>query len=355
MPSQDILEGFGQAIRAATEAARPLRLRGSGTKDFYGEAGAGEPLDARPYAGIVDYEPTELVVTARCGTALAQLEAELAGSGQMLAFEPPHFGAATLGGTVSAGLSGPRRAAAGALRDFVLGIRIMDGHGQALSFGGRVMKNVAGYDVSRVMAGSLGTLALILEVSLKTLPRPVAEESVRLEMKEEDALRALAGWAGRLPLSASAWDAGQLTVRLSGASSAVRGARESIGGEHIERADEFWRSVRDQTAGFFTAPRPLWRISVPAATPREAFAVLEGERFIEWNGALRWIATAAEPAAVREAAARAGGHATLFRDPARRAGVFQPLAPAAMKIHRELKAVFDPRGVFNPGRMYPGL
>jgi glycolate oxidase FAD binding subunit len=218
------------------------------------------------------------------------------------------------------------------------------------------MKNVAGYDVSRLLAGSLGSLALILEVSLKTLPRPAAEASVRLEMDEEAALRSLSTWAGRLPLSASAWHEGRLSVRFSGAATAVRGACETVDGDRLDDAEAFWRSVRDQTVTFFTSPGALWRIAVPAGTPPGAFAGISGERFIEWNGAQRWFRTDVPAKLVREAASAAGGHATLFRSGAEsRSGVFQPLAPAALRIHRELKAVFDPRGVFNPGRLYPGL
>jgi glycolate oxidase FAD binding subunit len=358
------LEVLASSVRAAAAGGRALRIVGGGTKDFYGGPLAGEPLGTRAYAGIVEYEPTELVVTARCGTPLAELEAALQACGQMLAFEPPHFeggaAGATVGGMIAAGLSGPRRASAGAVRDFVLGAKLMDGQGRVLTFGGQVMKNVAGYDVSRLMAGSLGALGLVLEVSLKTLPAPAAEATTRLQMPEAAALQALNLWTGRrVPISASAWHAGELTLRLSGADAVVRGARAALGGEAVADAEAFWRGVRDQTAGFFTREAPLWRISVPATAPFALLAGIPGERFIEWNGALRWVCTEAPAALVRDAALRAGGHATLFRappgDPRRAQGVFQPLAPTLMEIHRRLKSVFDPRGVFNPGRMYPDL
>jgi len=351
-----LLEKLSETVRAAGRAKRALRLRGGGTKDFYGQALEGEVLDTRSHGGIVAYEPSELVITARCGTGLAEIEAAMRERGQMLAFEPPHFGGnATLGGMVAAGISGPRRQAAGALRDFVLGVKIMDGRGDVLSFGGQVMKNVAGYDVSRLMAGSLGTLAIILEASLKALPVPVAETTLELELPEDKAIEALNKWGGRpLPISASAWTGGELRVRLSGATAAVAAAREKIGGVLVDPAqgERFWTGIREQTDPFFRNDAPLWRISVPSAAPPLR---LPGEPLIEWGGALRWLYSQADARTVREAAKRAGGHATLFRGGDKSVGVFQPLSPALMKIHRELKREFDPQGIFNRGRMYPDL
>jgi glycolate oxidase FAD binding subunit len=350
----DAVAQFAERIRAAAAAKRPLRLRGGGSKDFYGGALAGEILDTRAHAGIAGYEPTELVVTARCGTPLAELEAALAANRQMLAFEPPHFGAgATLGGCVAAGLSGPRRATAGALRDFVLGARILDGRARELVFGGQVMKNVAGFDVSRLLAGSLGTLGLILEASLKVLPWPAAEATLRLELGEEQALERMNRWAAMpLPVSATAWRGGELGVRLSGAESAVRAAAAELGGTRIEdaQAQRFWSGIREQSNEFFGGAAPLWRLSLPSPAPRIA---LPGAQLIEWGGALRWLKLDADAAAVRAAAARAGGHATLFRGGDRSSGVFAPLAPELARLHRELKNAFDPGAIFNPGRMYP--
>jgi glycolate oxidase FAD binding subunit len=341
------------AIRAAAADGRPLRIRGGGTKDFYGQSLAGEILDTRGYAGIVAYDPTELVVTVRGGTPLAELEAALAEKSQMLPFEPPHFEAgATVGGAVAAGLAGPRRAAAGAVRDFVLGVRLLDGRGQDLSFGGQVMKNVAGYDVSRVMAGALGTLGLIAEVSLKVLPVAVAEATLRFEMPEDKAIEATNRWAGRpLPISATAYADGDLTLRLSGAAAAVRAAQEKLGGTPVgaDGAARFWSGIRDQTDPFFAGAEPLWRLAVPSATPPLG---LEGRTLVEWGGALRWLASNADARHVREVVGRAGGHATLFRRGDRSVGVFHPLAPAVATIHRRLKAEFDPRGILNRGRMY---
>ncbi|MBE0620026.1 MAG: glycolate oxidase subunit GlcE [Burkholderiales bacterium] len=353
---QNVIEQYAQRIRSAAADKTPLRLRGGGTKDFYGQALAGEVLDTRAYAGIVAHEPTELVITVRCGTPLAELEEVLRAQSQALAFEPPHFGAgATVGGMIAAGLSGPRRQAAGAVRDFVLGVRMLDGRGNDLSFGGQVMKNVAGYDISRPMAGSLGTLGLILEVSLKVLPLPFAEATTRLELPQDKAIAMLNHWGGQpLPISASAWAEGYLALRLSGAPSAIKAARETIGGEAMEaeQAQRFWSGMREQTDAFFGSDKPLWRLSVPSVTPPLA---LPGEEVIEWGGAQRWLASNADARTIREAAARSGGHATLFRAADKSAGVFTPLAPALAKIHRNLKQAFDPAGVFNPGRMYPDL
>ena len=350
------LEELQGAVREAAERGSPLRLRGGGTKDFYGNPPRGEPCDTRGYAGIASYEPTELVVTARCGTLLAELEAALEERGQCLPFEPPHFGpAATIGGCVAAGLSGPRRASAGALRDFVLGAKIVDGRGRLLSFGGQVMKNVAGYDVSRLLAGSLGTLGIILEISLKVLPKPRSERTLLLELPEERAIEQCNRWAAQpLPVSATAWHAGELRVRLSGADSALAAAAPKIGGESVPEGEArtYWRSVREQELGLFAGSAALWRIAVPPTTPPLRLA---GEPLLEWGGGLRWLKSDASAQTVREAARRAGGHATLFRAADKSAGAFAPLEPALMRLHRELKAAFDPAGILNPGRLYPEL
>ena len=354
---QAIVEQFRQQILAASAAGRPLRLRGGGTKDWYGQQLDGEVLDTRAYAGIIDYEPTELVITARCGTPLAEIEAALAARNQMLAFEPPHFGpGATVGGVVACALSGPRRASAGAVRDFVLGAVLMDGHGERLAFGGQVMKNVAGYDVSRLLAGSLGTLGLILEVSLKVLPLPLREATLRLDCAEIAALRLLNEWAGKpLPISASCWHDGVLSVRLSGAEAAVSAALQSLGGAVLapDDAAAFWQSLREQTHAFFAGAGSLWRLSLP---PHASAMILKGRQLIEWGGAQRWLkldgdADAAGSARIRQAVAAAGGHATLFRGGDKAVGVFHPLAPAVATIHQRLRQAFDPAGIFNPHRM----
>ncbi len=346
-----MIEQFKQRILEG----KPLCIRGAGSKDFYGNAAQGEVLDTRGYSGIVAYEPTELYVTAKCGTPSAEIEAELAAQGQFLAFEPPRFSPdSTVGGAVAAGLSGPRRVSAGALRDFVLGVKLLDGAARELTFGGQVMKNVAGYDVSRMIAGSLGTLGLITEVSLKVLPQPVADATLRFEMSQSAALEKLNRWAGQpLPLVASAWESGVLTIRLAGARAAIEAAKQKVGAGGT--ADVmFWDVLRDQTAVFFKTDT-LWRLSVPSTAPE---LKLPGEQLIEWGGALRWLKSSASAETIRAAAAAVGGSATLYRAPAElkeKVGAFAPVPAQLMALHLNLKAAFDPQGIFNPGRLYKEL
>ena len=347
----EVVSTWRAQVLEAAAGKRPLRIRGGGTKDFYGQALAGDILDTRAYSGIVDYEPTELVITARCGTPLADVEAALAAHDQMLAFEPPHFGAgATFGGMVASGLSGPRRATSGALRDFVLGAVLLDGAGQVLTFGGQVMKNVAGYDVARLLAGSMGTLGVMLQHSVKVLPRARREATLRFAMTEIAAIAQLNAWGGMpLPVSASCWHDGVLTLRLSGASAAVDAALRDLGGALFPDCAPFWAAVREQQHPFFAGDEPLWRLSVPSTT---SALILPGRQLIEWGAALRWLKSEADAATIRRSVAAAGGHATLFRGGDRRAGVFHPLAPAIGRIHQRLKASFDPAAIFNPGRVY---
>jgi glycolate oxidase FAD binding subunit len=350
--ADDFIADLCRRIAVAAAGKTPLRLRGGGSKDFYGGEPRGELVDMTGYAGIVAYEPRELVLTVRAGTRVAEVEAALAAERQMLPFEPPAYsdGAATIGGVVAAGLSGPRRPYAGAVRDFVLGTRIVNGKGEDLAFGGRVIKNVAGYDVSRVMAGALGTLGAITEVSFKVLPRPAREATLAFESGEASAVARANEWAGKpLPISATAWQDGVLRVRLSGAESAVQAARAKLGGEEAADGARYWTELRDHRLSFFTPGRPLWRISVPQTCAPLAF---DATPLVEWGGGVRWLSGYLEADRVRAAAKAAGGHATLFRGGDKSAGVFHPLEPAILKIHRRLKAAFDPAGILNPGRMY---
>ena len=367
-----------ERVRSARDCGTPLRIRGSGTKDFYGELPQGELLDTTELSGISSYAPTELVVTARCGTPLSELEAALAEKGQCLPFEPPHFAGdtpeataqgGTVGGMIAAGLSGPSRAAVGAVRDYVLGATLLNGRGEVLSFGGQVIKNVAGYDVSRLLVGSLGTLGVILEVSIKVLPVAPATTTLRFDMEAAHALAQLHQWGCQpLPLNASALWNGMLVVRLRGAAAAVQTATSqflALGGEVIgpDLADPFWAGLRDHQDEFFMGAQAavqsggaLWRLSVPQTAP---MLDLPGTPLIEWAGGQRWCVTpdaSPETAAhLREIAGRAGGHATLLRSLDKAAGVFAPLSSPLDRIHRELKRSFDPHGLFNPGRLYPGL
>lgn len=351
-----MLQTIAETIRAAAAQRRPLSIRGGATKSFYGHPVEGEALDMRGYSGVVDYEPSELVISVRAGMSLAEVEALLADNNQMLAFEPPHFAqGATIGGAVASGLSGPRRQAAGAARDFVLGLRMLDGRGDDLRFGGQVMKNVAGYDVSRLMVGALGTLGVLTEISLKVLPRPPAEATLRFEMPEAVAIQTLNTWSARpLPISASVYHDGELHVRLSGAQVAVDAARARLGGDAVSEAQatQLWQSMRDHTAPFFQTNAPLWRVSVPSVAKA---LELPGAQLIEWGGALRWLVTQADVRTVRAAAEARGGHATLFRYSGAEVAVFHPLPQVTMDIHRRLKNEFDPQGILNPGRMYRDL
>jgi glycolate oxidase FAD binding subunit len=350
-------------VMLAQSDRAPLDIRGGGTKLFYGGTPTGEPLPMAGLAGISAYEPTELVVTVRAGTPLAELEAVLEERGQCLPFEPPRFApGGTVGGMVAAGLSGPARAAVGAVRDHVLGLTLLNGRGEVLTFGGQVAKNVAGYDVSRLIAGSLGILGVICEVSLKVLPIHRASATLCFDWDESRALEQLRKWASQpLPLNGSAWHGGRLHLRLGGAAAAVHAACGRLGGDLVapEAARIWWQGVRDQTQGFFSfsesqmaAGECLWRLSLPATA---APVKLAGRQFIEWHGAQRWWRTAAEAREVREAAAGAGGHATRVRGAAKSEALFSPVSEALMRIHRELKRAFDPAGIFNPGRLYAGL
>ena len=390
-PAAADLKPLIDRIQTAAAAKTPLRFRGGGSKDFYGQELVGEILDTTTFPslqGITSYEPSELVVTVKAGTPLVELEALLTEKNQCLSFEPPHFGQTwaderimpnfagsqtTVGGMVAAGLSGPARASSGALRDYVLGVDIINGKGEALHFGGTVMKNVAGYDVSRLMAGSMGTLGLITEVSLKVLPIAPAEATLKFACSQQEAITLLNTWGGKpLPLNASCWikdeGKGVLYVRLRGAVAAVNAAINSMGGELQNAASgnatvaADWQALRNQTLPFFklNEGESLWRLSVPDTTPDlqlEAY----GETLVEWHGALRWVklraeAAAKKPTILREITTRVGGSATLFiasqainTPPIAR---FNSLSAPLMRIHQQLKHEFDPTGIFNRGRMF---
>jgi len=360
-PNDPALARLIDQVQTARAAKASLRIVGGGTKEFHGHTPSGTPLDVTPLAGVSSYEPSELVVTVRGGTRLADLEAALADKGQALAFEPPRFGpASTVGGMVAAGLAGPARASAGGVRDHVLGATLLNGRGEVLSFGGQVMKNVAGYDVSRALAGSMGVLGVICEVSLKVLPAAPASATLRFECAQTEALQRLHAWGGQpLPISASAWWNDMLVLRLSGARAAVEAALAQLGGEGIEPAlaASFWSGLRDQRDEFFASAdkavaggATLWRLSLPQTA---APLALPGEQLVAWGGAQRWICTPATAVAVREAATAAGGHATRYRGGDRRQGVFHPLAPTMQRLQDRLMDAFDPDRVFDRARLLP--
>jgi len=359
MTDADCTDDLRARVLAAIAAATPLALTGSGSKNFLGPRGGGTPLDVTGHRGVVHYAPEELVLTVRAGTPLAAVETLLAERGQMLAFEPPHYGpGATIGGTLAAGLSGPRRAAAGSARDFVLGARIINGRGEVLRFGGEVIKNVAGYDLSRLMVGAFGTLGLLLDASFKVLPRPRCEWTLMQDAADSaKAVGQLCAWAGKpLPISASAVANGRLYLRLSGAEPAVAQAARQLGGERLDEGASFWRDLREQRLAFFDDPRPLWRLSVaPATAPLHEQLAAAGDCLLEWGGALRWLKTETPAERVFAAAQAHGGHATLYRQAAQDTPRFQPLPPPLHALHARLKAALDPHGLFNPGRYYPEL
>ena len=352
MNDPDLSKELQARVRRAFRAQTALRISGGNTKYFYGGEVDGEPLITADHRGIVRYDPAELVVTAKAGTPLAELESKLEAHGQMLGCESPHFGqSATVGGMVAAGLSGPRRPFAGAVRDFVLGVKMLNGRGDLLRFGGEVIKNVAGYDVSRLMAGSLGCLGVILEVSLKVLPKPKAETTVKVRVSHERVIRITQELINEgVPISAACFLNESLYLRLSGGPEGVRRAQEQLHGEFIEEA--FWQLLNEHRLDFFRSDAPLWRISVsPACAPLN----LPGEWLIDWAGAQRWLKTTEQPATVRGLAQQAGGHATLFRDNKKDQTIFPPLSPGLFRLHGNLKKAFDPAGILNPGRMYPEL
>jgi glycolate oxidase FAD binding subunit len=350
---------LSEQVKRAAAGKTPLHIRGGGSKTFYGRAVAGNsrPLDVTGYHGIVAYEPTELVITARAGTPVSELEAALAEQGQMFGFEPPYFGAgATLGGMVACGLSGPRRPYAGSVRDFVLGVKILNGKGEILSFGGQVMKNVAGYDLSRLLTGSLGTLGVILEASIRVLPVPAREQTLVKPCTEQQAIEQFSTW-GRYPypITAAAHDGEVLYVRLAGAASAVTAAAAQIGGDPVRDSATFWKVVREHEHPFFDGNEniPLWRFSLPPATA--PLQLSSSNTFIDWGGAQRWLFADLDADTAFAVAQAAGGHASLFHGGDRRGVVFQPLQPAVAGLHQRLKHSFDPAGIFNPGRLYSDL
>lgn len=353
MGTGDIAQELAAQVRDAAQRGQALRLVGSDSKAFYGHPVEGETLALSGHRGIVSYEPTELVLTARAGTPVAEIESVLADNGQMLAFEPPSFtGSATLGGAIASGLGGPRRPWGGAPRDLLLGTTLLDGRGRILHFGGEVMKNVAGYDLSRLMAGALGTLGALLEVSIKVLPAPKVERSVVLGMPRERALQLMRDVARQpAPLSAACYLDDKLYLRLSGNAASVAAWEKQLGGDGGAGVD-FWRDLRNHRLGFFQSERPLWRLSLPPATPR---LDCEQEVLTDWAGAQRWVYSRCSPQEIRGEVAKAGGHAILFRHGDEKTPVFHPLNSVLDRLHRGLKQTFDPAGILNPGRQYPSL
>ena len=349
MNEQDRSVELRQAVNEAIESLNPLKVVCGDSKNFYGRDAQGQALNLKQHQGIVHYHPSELVLTARAGTLLQEIDRVLAEHGQMLAFEPPHFtDSASLGGAVACGLSGPRRPFSGSVRDFVLGCKMINGKGEILSFGGEVMKNVAGFDVSRLMTGALGTLGVLLEISLKVMPLPAQDATLCFELPLEAALNKMIELARQsLPLSGLSYDGAVLWVRLSGVERAVKAASIKLGGEIGESG--FWRDLNEQRLPFFQSPLPLWRISVP---PAAAPLALAGTWLYDWGGGQRWLCSDEPAMKVFASAEQAEGHALLFRGGDRSGDIFQPESLPLLQINRNLKQAFDPSGIFNPGRKY---
>ncbi len=350
----DISLELQEIVQKALELESPLRIVGGNTKAFYGRKSEGDILEVSGHRGIVNYEPTELVITVRGATPLAEIEAALAENNQMLGFEPPYFGSqSTLGGTMACGFSGPRRPFAGAIRDFVLGCKLLNGKAEILKFGGEVMKNVAGYDISRLMAGALGTLGVLLEISMKILPKPPTELTLAYEMDFERAVEAMTTWCRQpSPLSALCFDGHRVFARISGNEKTVTSAHARMGGETISANSDFWKSIRDQRHSFFECTANLWRLSMAPASPEPS---LPGKWFLDWGGAQRWLITDAEPERIFRIAEETGGHGILYRSPDPATDRFQPLPDKLMQLHKNLKQAFDPAGILNPGRMHADL
>lgn len=345
-------------VQDAFQLNKILNISAGNTKQFYGRAIDAETLSLAEHSGIIEYEPSELYITARSGTKLNDIERIIKAENQIIPCEPPHFGAnATLGGMIASGLSGPRRATAGAIRDCMLGTEIINGKGENLKFGGKVMKNVAGYDVSRLMCGALGTLGVLMTATLRLLPEPETEQTIVLSCSAEEAIKKMNTWASTsMPISANYYDGKNLYLRLSGSSTAVQTCINNIGGDKTNDNNAFWNDVKEQTTDFFRMNVPIWRISV---APNTAPIDISGACVMEWNGGLRWHATEENADSIRRKVEQVGGHATVFRqvniETSTIENVFHPLPQTSLNLHQKLKQVFDPAGILNPGKMYAGL
>jgi len=352
--SKDISQELQAQVLNAYKNKTALNIQAGNSKLFYGNKITAQPLDVSQHQGVISYEPTELVITARAGTRLIDIEKTLDDNNQMLAFEPPSFSdSATLGGTIAGNFSGPRRAYSGAARDFVLGCNIINGKAEALSFGGQVMKNVAGYDASRLMCGAMGGLGVILDISLKVLPKPETQITLSHQCSIYQATKNIHQWIKKsLPISASYFLNEQLYIRLSGNNSSVASAKNIIGGELLTENESFWTAIKNQKTDFFNSDKPLWRLSLASNTTELKLA---GDTLYEWSGALRWLSSDESPEKIRQTLDVVNGQATCFKNNKINSDPFHPLNTGLFNIHKRLKNAFDPENILNPKRMYKDL
>ncbi|MEX2366043.1 MAG: glycolate oxidase subunit GlcE [Pseudohongiellaceae bacterium] len=359
--TQNSLHILQEQIQQAHAEKTPLVIKGNSSKSFYGYPVNGTRLNTAIHSGIIAHEPEELILTARAGTTLEEIEQTLAAHRQILACEAPRFGNATFGGMIAAGLSGPGRVFYGSIADHILGCSIINGRGELLRFGGKVMKNVAGYDISRLMCGSMGCLGLIVEATVRIAPAPQAERTFRFTLQQNQVAAFINNLqASAYPVTASCHDQELLYVRFSGTTKQIGQLHRNLHQdfafiEHAEDSDSsFWQHMRDQELDFFQSRQNIWRLSLPPAAPATQ---LPGATLIEWNGALRWLKSDAPAEDVFRQAAALNGSACLFRTQHRRrqTSLFQPLPAALMQWHRELKRALDPELIFNRGRMYQDL
>ncbi|MBR9866048.1 MAG: glycolate oxidase subunit GlcE [Oceanospirillales bacterium] len=347
----DLSQQLQQQVLDARSDKRQLNIVAGNSKASMGRTTHADTLNVSDHTGVISYQPVELVLTVRSGTTLTEIEALLDDNNQMLAFEPPRFSEhSTIGGTLACNLSGPGRPWAGSIRDHVLGVRLINGLGEHLKFGGQVMKNVAGYDVSRLQAGAMGTLGVLTEVSLKVLPKPAAVRTLSWQLEAKQALSLMLELAGKpKPISAACWIEGQLYVRLSGAQSAVDATLKEWNGCDEPDSDNFWRALRDQQLSQFQSNDPLWRFSI---NPAAEIPSLDHLSIIDWGGAQRWYRGHQDKHEMEALAELAGGQVSLYTGGDRTADVFHQPVPALQEIQKRLKASFDPDGILNSGRLY---
>ena len=351
MSNSELIQTLCASIQQANNSQQALQIQGGGSKRFYGNQISAKFLDVSDNIGIIEYEPSELFITARNGTLLTSIEATLEANNQMLPFEPPHFSSqATLGGTIACGLSGPRRPYASSMRDCILGTHIINGNGEHLEFGGKVMKNVAGYDASRLMCGAFGTLGVLTQISLKVIPKPQTQITVAIELNQSEALETMNAWVQTLlPISATYFCNDVLYVRIEGLDKTIRNVHQKMGGEILRDSQAFWKDIKDHQAEFFQTQQPLWRVIIPNNTPPLS---ISGDSCLEWNGGLRWIKSDEETQYITNQCQVAKGHATLFKAKTKPNDCLASINPKLQSLHLNLKAAFDANRILNPGRMY---